>query len=167
MNKIVITIAIVATCVSTTFGSACSVAAENIKKFEGFVSDVYLCQAGKETIGYGFTDKKHIAKVTMTRAEADVILDGYVKDLEKFVKSEIGNTKLNDNQMAAVISLVYNIGRANFKESTLLKDLRSGNFDKVPADFRMWNKVRNKDKKLVVSKGLVNRRIREVMLWLR
>jgi len=132
-----------------------------IKKFEGFSDKEYVCPAGKINIGYG-----HVVLPTddfpsiITKREAELILK---KDLEsresslnKFLK-----VKLTQNQFDALMSLIYNIGIANFHKSTLLKFVNERLFDKVPDQFRRWRFSNGK-----VLKGLVTRREEEIKLWL-
>jgi lysozyme len=132
-----------------------------IKKFEGFSDKEYICPAGKVTIGYGHVIlPNEDFQQPMTKKEAEILLK---KDLEpresalnKFLK-----VKINQNQFDALMSLIYNIGIANFKQSTLLKFINDRLFDKVPDQFRRWKYI-NK----VVSKGLLKRREEEIKLWL-
>jgi lysozyme len=132
-----------------------------IKKFEGFSDKEYICPAGKPTIGYGHVIlPNEDFQQPMTKKEAEILLK---KDLEpresalnKFLK-----VKITQNQFDALISLIYNIGVENFKQSTLLKFINERLFDKVPDQFRRWKYI-NK----VASKGLLNRREEEIKLWL-
>ena len=132
-----------------------------IKKYEGFSDKEYICPAGKVTIGYGHVIlPNEDFPVPMTRLEGELLLK---KDLEpresalnKFLK-----VKINQNQFDALISLIYNIGVENFKQSTLLKFINNKLFDKIPDQFRRWKYI-NK----VVSKGLLKRREEEIKLWL-
>jgi lysozyme len=58
------------------------------------------------------------------------------------------------------VSLAYNIGIRAFANSTLLRVLNEGNFDRVPEQFMRW--VYNDE---VFMKGLKIRREKEVVLW--
>jgi lysozyme len=132
-----------------------------IKKFEGFSDKEYICPAGKITIGYGHVIlPNEDFPQPMTRLDGELLLK---KDLEpresalnKFLK-----VKINQNQFDALISLIYNIGVENFKNSTLLNFINNKLFDKIPSQFRRWKYI-NK----VVSKGLLARREEEIKLWL-
>jgi len=143
-------------------------ATQLIKESEGFRPVVYRCQAGKATIGYGFTDKNLIAKGSMTKDEANNILNVKVLKAGRRIRRLVGtDVKLTDGQMAALVSLYFNIGEGNFKESTLLKVIKSGQLEAAPSALRMW--VKYTDKKSgnkLTSKGLVIRRAREIKVWL-
>lgn len=132
-----------------------------IKKFEGFSDKEYICPAGKPTIGYGHVIlPSEYFPEPMTRLEGELLLK---KDLEPREKSlnKFLKVKITQNQFDALISLIYNIGVENFKQSTLLNFLNNKLFDKIPEQFRRWKYI-NK----VVSKGLLNRREEEIKLWL-
>lgn len=48
------------------------------------------------------------------------------------------NVQLTDNQFIALASLCYNIGCTNFKSSTLLQYLNSGNYSSAVTEFGRW-----------------------------
>ena len=130
-----------------------------IKAHEGFSPKVYLCPAGKPTIGYGST-YYHSGKPVMfgdpdiTKQEAEEILRG---NLIKFWESVdmLTHEKLNGPQLCALTSLAYNIGLDNFAKSTLLKTVNANpNDPAIREQFLRWNKV--------TSPGLTRRRMAEV-----
>ena len=132
-----------------------------IKKFEGFSDKEYICPAGKPTIGYGHVIlPNEDFQQPMTKKEAEILLK---KDLEprELALNKFLKVKITQNQFDALMSLIYNIGVANFKQSTLLKFINDRLFDKIPDQFRRWKYI-NK----VASKGLLNRREEEIKLWL-
>jgi len=143
-------------------------ATQLIRECEGFRPTVYKCQAGKKTIGYGFTDKNLVAKGSMTKDEANNILNVKVLTAGRRIRRLVGTgVELTDGQMAALISLYFNIGEGNFKNSTILKVVKSGQLEAAPSAIRMW--VKYTDKKSgnkLTSRGLVIRRAREIKLWL-
>jgi len=132
-----------------------------IKKYEGFSDKEYICPAGKPTIGYGHVilPFEHFPS-TITKEEAETLLKKDLQPREKSLNILV-KVSINQNQFDALISLIYNIGVENFKQSTLLKFINNKLFDKIPDQFRRWKYI-NK----VVSKGLLNRREEEIKLWL-
>lgn len=141
---------------------------EKIKQWEGLRLTAYQDGAGVWTIGYGHTgpllDGARIkAGVTISREEADLLLR---KDLEwaQVAVDSLVKVPLNDNQFAALVSFVFNVGETAFKNSTLLRKLNEGNYDAVPVELLRWNKLTQNGKK-IVSKGLTNRRQAEIGLW--
>ena len=138
-----------------------------LKGFEGFRPTVYKCEAGKATIGYGFTSKELVAKKQMSETEASAELARICKGIAVQLRKEIGTAKpLTAAQEAAVVSFIYNVGWANFKNSTMCRLLKEGKRGAViGAEFRKWVYV-TKDGKKVVSKGLANRRAKEARTFL-
>lgn len=129
-------------------------AVEFIAKHEGFRAEVYKCQAGKKTIGYGFTDPKYIAKGKMTKTEAKKILrERVAKDL-KFVEREF--PKFNSKQLVAITSLVFNIGQDRFLKSQCYTKLKTEHYVQAMAELVEFRLANGK-----VSNGLVCRRADE------
>lgn len=138
---------------------------ELIKEFEGFRAKVYKCQAGKDTIGYGFTSAEMVKKGSITEAEASAELARICTSIRKKLRAELGTT-LKPCEEAAVVSFIYNVGWANFKSSTMCKLLKEGKRGQVVAsEFSKWVYVTSNGKK-VVSKGLKNRRAKEAATFL-
>lgn len=67
---------------------------------------------------------------------------------------------LTDNQFDALVSFVFNVGVGAFEHSTLLKKIRAGELDAVPAQMMRW--VRSGD---AFPPGLPKRRAAEGALW--
>jgi len=132
-----------------------------IADFEGFSAKPYLCPAKLATIGYGNTFYPNGKKVSMidkeiTKAEAfemfKEIADKFAKRVSTCVKSPI-----NQNQFNSLVSFAYNVGVANFMNSTLLKKVNTVHNDlSIRVEFLKWDKVGTK--KLA---GLTKRRIYE------
>ena len=94
---------------------------ELIKNFEGCRLVAYKCPSGIPTIGYGHTKGVKMGN-TCTQAQADKWLANEVQIFENAVKNLV-NVPLNENQLGALTSFVYNVGIANFAASTLRKKL--------------------------------------------
>lgn len=131
-----------------------------LEEGKGFSSKSYLCPAGKRTIGYGHVilpDDNIIEPITEDQAEDilenDVVIAENV--INKYVK-----VPLTQNQFDALVCFVFNVGKTNFKTSTLLKFINEQLWDKIPNQFMRWV---YHDKILI--KGLENRRKIEVRLW--
>lgn len=139
-----------------------------IKQWEGKYLTAYHGAAdrpGLLTIGYGHTDAagppKVTAGMTITEKQAEDILRNDLYGCESDV-AQLVKVPLNDNQFAALVSFVFNVGVANFRSSTLLRKLNSGAYDAVPAELQKWNKANGKR-----VQGLANRRAAEAGLWVR
>lgn len=142
-----------------------------IKEFEDFRSEPYLCVAGYPTIGYGSRWYLNSRAVSMKDKPIDepsayfllaVTVDRCWRAVDSLIKP-----KLNENQLAALTSLTFNIGLDAFRTSTVLRLVNSfPENPKIRDAFAMWNKHRNvKTGQLEVSRGLVNRRRLEADLY--
>jgi len=140
-------------------GTASQIAETALKEFEGLRLTKYQDIGGTWTIGYGSTKKSLVSKGTITKDEALQQLREDISSCEKAV-NDLVVVSLTEHQKAALISFVYNLGRTNFAESTLLKELNQGHYNEVPTQLRRW--VHSKGK---VVKGLKNRREKEILLW--
>ena len=134
-----------------------------IKNAEGFKSDAYLDTGGVPTIGYGTTvaDGKRVEmgmKCTKEQAECWLITHVEQKVYPYLVKVIV---PLNQNQMDALCSFIYNLGGTAFANSTLLKKLNTGDYVGAASELLKW--VYDNGKKVA---GLVNRRTAERKLFL-
>ena len=134
------------------------IAADIIKRFEGCKLTAYRCPADVWTIGYGSTrnvkegmvisEAEAFARLMMDMQEAGEAVESYVK------------VPLNDNQFAALVSFVFNVGAGAFRKSTMLKMINSGQYLTAAEQFNRWTKAGNQ-----VLPGLVKRRAAERALF--
>jgi lysozyme len=135
-----------------------------IKTFEGLRLDAYQDVAGIWTIGYGHTEGVH-AGMSITSEQADQALLDDLASTEDAVDSATTSAATSDNQFAAMVVLCFNIGSANFRESTVLRDHLAGDYGPAGDAFLMWNKARVNGTLQPVA-GLTNRRSAERALYL-
>ena len=127
---------------------------------EGLRTKVYRDSAGIPTIGIGFTHYTDGRRVTMKDpdiniADALTMFYAIVTPYERAVWS-MTRDDITQNQFNALVSIVYNIGIAGFKGSTLLKRVNENpNDPAIKAAFEMWQK----------PKVLLKRRKREWALY--
>lgn len=134
---------------------------DRIAKHEGFRADAYRDVAGNLTIGYGHLIKP--GEEFPNPITREMALDLMRKDLSNAedAVNELVTVPLTQNQFEALVSLVYNIGRGNFEESTLLSLLNDGLYEKAAGEFRKWKFSGGQ-----VYAGLVRRRLEETELFL-
>ena len=146
-------------------------AVDLIKDSEGFRSKPYLDGKGNPTIGYGTTIYPNRKKVTLkdkpiTKAQAEKYLAyamGYViQGINKFMATEKKVDKkgnpiiLNQNQIDALVSLGYNIGRgALLRSKAYSTATRRPNDPRIKKYFMEW----------VSEPGHVKRRKAEIKLY--
>lgn len=132
-----------------------------IQQHEGLSYGVYLDPVGIPTICWGHMDRR--LKVGSYYSRKDC--EGYLLEDSRTAQgavNELVKVPLSQNQYDALVSLVFNIGRASFARSALLKKLNSGDVNGAAQEFPRW--VYAKGKKLP---GLITRRNDEMELFLR
>ncbi len=111
-----------------------------IKSFEGLKLDAYRDVRGIWTIGYG-----HIRGVFpgmhITEQQAEQALRDDLMGAEGAMESALAGAQTTDNQFAAMVSLCFNIGSANFRESTVLRKHQERDYEGAADAFLMWNKT--------------------------
>lgn len=138
-----------------------------LAQFEGLELEAYPDPAtGGEpwTIGIGTTVYPSGIKVKkgdkVTRDQAYAYAKDYLANTEDQIAKLI-KVKINQNQLDAILSFVYNIGITNFRNSTLLKKLnKNPNDHTIEAEFLKWNRAGGK-----VMGGLTVRRKKESQLY--
>ena len=141
-------------------------AAKLMHAFEGCVLRAYPDPGSKDgkpwTIGWGSTGPDIGSGTVWTQEHADV---RFLDDLDAFgrkVAALLGDAPTTAHQMAALVSLAYNIGagEGGLKTSTVLRKHPEGDYAGAQAAFSMW--VKNDGR---VMQGLVRRRKAEAELY--
>lgn len=138
-----------------------------LKELEGFRSNPYLDGAKVPTIGYGSTYYKNGARVTLndvaiSQFEATELLEDLLLHFERTVDCYTRDD-ISQNEFDALVCFAYNVGGGAFKKSTLLKKVNAKASDEeIKAQFLKWVNVSGKP-----NAGLINRRIKEVNLYLK
>jgi len=139
-----------------------------IKEFEGFVDHWYPDPAtGGEpwTCCYGHTSAAGFPKYQkgqkFTQAEGETILKHDLEAVSDAVFKAV-TMPVNAYQFGALVSLAFNIGMKNFRNSSLLKAVNAGDFKTAAAKFALYNRANKK-----VMAGLTRRRAAEAELFMR
>ncbi|MFZ5667974.1 MAG: lysozyme [Pseudomonadota bacterium] len=136
-------------------------AVEIVARFEGCELTGYLCPAGVPTIGYGHTGPEVKVGQKINQSTARALLKDDLKAAAARIAARLKPGilgELTDNQYAALLSFVFNLGAD--PKWTIWKVLNAGSFDQAPPQFMRF--VYAGGKKL---NGLVRRRTAEVELW--
>lgn len=145
-----------------------------LAEWEGFECEVYRDVAGLPTIGVGhlltkdelasgkiFIRRKPVKYADgLTEQQVLALLAQDLKRLETVVSKSV-KVSLSQNQFDALVAFTFNVGGKAFKHSTLLRLLNRGKYEDVPGQLRRW--VHSGGQKV---RGLVNRREKEITLWL-
>lgn len=100
----------------------------DVKENEGFKSDIYLCPAGKRTIGYGFNLENGI-----TVQLATIILRTTLKSIFQELKLKIPFiVDLSCQRQNVLVEMAYNMGVAGLlKFKKTLKFIELGQYEKA------------------------------------
>jgi lysozyme len=159
-------------------------AADLLKRHEGLKDgdnrrpglQPYVCPAGKLTIGYGHVilpGEEHLkAGISLEQAEELLTLD--IMRVAEIVKRAVAGSPLTGNQLAALVSFVFNIGGPAFSQSTVLRRIKAKDYVIAAEAMLMWTKATDaKDsdhdgdrREKVDLPGLVRRRKEERTLFL-
>ena len=130
-----------------------------IEEFEGLRLTAYKDSRDIPTIGYGHTKNVHLG-LTITKQQAEEFLSQDLRVAEAGVQDHV-KVSLNDNQFAALVSFVFNLGAGNLASSTLLRELNAGNYQAAADQFPRWDHAGKS-----VLPGLKRRREAERKLFL-
>jgi GH24 family phage-related lysozyme (muramidase) len=125
-------------------------------------ADHQLTQAELQSKALAINGKSVPWRSAITREQALALLAQDLVPIQETV-NKLVKAKLTGNQLAALISLVYNVGTAPLRGSVGM-DIKAGKYDAVPAEMMRWVKVTSGGR-VVVLPGLVRRRRAEVALW--
>ena len=134
-----------------------------IREFEGLKLQRYKGLGHKEyVIGYGDQTCAKTHK-TITKEQAEKCLDARINEIYARLQKDLPNLK--QNQYAALISLIYNIGYGAFERSNLYQWLKTApQYQKqkqIEGEWLDFNHVRDAG----VLNGLTARRIKEYQLF--
>lgn len=135
-----------------------------IKKFEGLRLKAYQDTVGKWTIGYGHT--LNVSKgdeITEDTATSFLLTDlEYAETAVMEACRRKSGSPLSSNAFSALCSFVFNLGKGNFRKSTLLKLILEDNMEAAADEFQKWCNAGGKK-----LPGLMARRLAEKELFLK
>lgn len=132
---------------------------ELTKQFEGLELKAYQDSVGVWTIGHGHTGTDVVPGLVITQEHALVLLAADVSWAVTCVNKSV-KSAIHQNHFDALVDFVFNLGCANFGQSTLLKMVNAGDFTRAAKEFSRWNKAKGK-----VLAGLTRRRTAEAELF--
>lgn len=118
---------------------------------------------GVLTIGVGHTGPDVFIGQQITSEESRRLFDKDTDWAEKVVEDCLvgpNGEKPNDNQFDAAVSLAFNIGKAGFASSSVVRNWKAGKFKEAGDSFALWNRD-----KFGVNTALVARRARETAMF--
>jgi lysozyme len=131
---------------------------ELIKKFEGCETTAYQDSVGVWTIGFGHTKGVEEGQ-TCSIEDAESMLADEMNEYEGYINNMV-KVDLQQHEFDALVAWVYNLGPTNLGESTMLKVLNGGQFDRVPDEMNRWTRAGGE-----ILEGLVRRRQAESLMF--
>jgi len=131
---------------------------ELIKKFEGCETSAYQDSVGVWTIGFGHTKGVEEGQ-TCSIEDAESMLADEMDEYEGYINNMV-KVDLQQHEFDSLVAWVYNLGPTNLSESTMLKVLNGGQFDRVPDEMNRWTRAGGE-----ILEGLVRRRQAESLMF--
>ena len=131
---------------------------ELIKKFEGCETTAYQDSVGVWTIGFGHTKEVEEGQ-TCSIEDAESMLADEMDEYEGYINNMV-KVDLQQHEFDSLVAWVYNLGPTNLGESTMLKVLNGGQFDRVPDEMNRWTRAGGE-----ILEGLVRRRQAESLMF--
>ena len=131
---------------------------ELIKKFEGCETSAYQDSVGVWTIGFGHTKGVEEGQ-TCSIEDAESMLTDEMDEYDGYINNMV-KVDLQQHEFDSLVAWVYNLGPTNLNESTMLKVLNGGQFDRVPDEMNRWTRAGGE-----ILEGLVRRRQAESLMF--
>ncbi|HEX4105524.1 MAG TPA: lysozyme [Rhizomicrobium sp.] len=141
--------------------SALPLAGAFVRAHEGCRLAAYPDSGGVWTIGWGHAGTAVHEGLTWTQSQADAQLDADLAHASDAV-ARLKKRLLADQQAAALISFVFNLGEGALASSTLLKLINDGRWLDATKEFLRFDHAGGNE-----SKGLLIRRLDEAALFLK
>ena len=100
----------------------------------------------------------------ITRDQALALLAKDIAQVVLFINS-VTRVDLNQNQLDALTSFIFNIGQGHYATSSTRKALDKGNYAGAAAAMELWNEITDRHGNKQVSTDLVKRRAHERALF--
>jgi lysozyme len=134
-----------------------------VKQFEGCKLIGYLDTGGIPTNGWGSTGHGIYVGQVWTQIQADTELVHDLHCAQTLLLSYSPGVATLSGPLAALTDFVYNCGIANYRTSTLCRDVNTGNWLAAKQQILLWNHGRVGGVETVLS-GLTMRRAAEAAL---
>lgn len=138
-----------------------------IKQHEVLKEEHYRDSADKPTIGYGHRIWRDEAEDFRHPIDEDIarqLLSMDVEHAENAVHRYAKGLALSQHEYDALVSFVFNIGGGAFARSSVLEQLKAGDFSNAAKKMSEWVKVTQNGER-VFNQGLANRRVAEQILF--
>jgi lysozyme len=148
---------------------AFEIAKNLIKESEGLRLEAYKCPADRWTCGWGQTGSDVKEGTVWTKEYAETRLDFSVRYCVSVATASspiLSSARASQEQLAAIVSFIFNLGISNYEKSTLKLRIDQGNWVSAATEIKRWNKGRVNGT-LMPLPGLTIRREKEARLLLK
>ncbi len=129
------------------------------RAFEGLSLAAYRDAVGVWTIGYGHTGPGVHSGMTLTEAQADLLLESDIAAAVVGVNRAVTG-QIQQHHFDALVDFSFNLGCACLLHSTLLRLVNAGDLAAAQGQFLLWDHAGG-----VVVPGLLRRRQAEMNLF--
>ena len=118
--------------------------------YEGYKSKPYLDSAKVPTIGIGSTTYENGTKVKMTdkpitKERAVQIAKAHIAKDEVAFRKSLHGVKLNQTEYDVYLDFVYNYGQANWNGSSMLRNLKAGQYKQACSSLLKYKYIAKRD----------------------
>ena len=121
-----------------------------LEKYEGFSAKPYRDTGGIVTQGIGSTVKPDGSKIKLTdapisRKTAQKWAKAHVSKDETAFKKSLTGVKLSQTEYDIYLDFTYNFGQANWNKSSMLRNLKAGEYVKACKSLLAWKYAGKRD----------------------
>lgn len=121
-----------------------------VEKYEGFSAAPYRDSGGVVTQGIGSTTKPDGSKIRMsdppiTRKTAQEWVKAHVSKDEAAFRRSLAGVKLSQTEYDIYLDFTYNFGQANWRSSSMLRNLKQGKYVQACESLLKWKYVAKRD----------------------
>ena len=118
--------------------------------YEGYSSKPYKDTGGVATIGIGSTQYENGTKVKMTdkpinQKRAVQIAQAHIAKDEQVFRQSLQGVKLSQTEYDLYLDFMYNFGQANWRSSSMLRNLKAGQYVQACKSLLKWKYVAKRD----------------------
>ena len=128
------------------------------------ITPVHLDELIKQSQAQRRVTSEAEQRLRISKETALELLEKDINHVVLFIRS-VTHVDLNQNQLDALTSFIFNIGQGNYATSSVRKALDKGYYQTAARDFELWNKDHNAQGEKIISRGLVIRRAAERALF--
>jgi len=121
-----------------------------VEKYEGYAAKPYPDSGGVITQGIGSTTKPDGTKIKLTdppisRKTAQEWVKAHVSKDEITFRKSLNGVKVSQTEYDVYLDFMYNFGQTNWRNSSMLRNLKAGQYVQACNSLLKWKYVAKKD----------------------